>query len=233
MVARESMLPIETYLEPMKKRLLFAIASLFAIQGTALSQTVSISGQSLDFSNPITTSPSTSVGGSCMYDNVVTISGTSYDAVIKINAIDNALISDFDQIATSNSNTAAHFSPQVLWIGAGSISYTLDLIEDYTGGTPMPAVLGDFYLTAWDLDGVGPSGAYFETQGLTSYTLGTTSVINYTSSGPGQGTFTNGNTSSNTVGTDGTSRVTVGYSSTSSVQFSIGSSGSGSKTHLI
>ena len=227
------MLPFDTYLELMIKRLLFAIASLFAIQGTALSQTVSISGQSLDFSNPITSSPSTSVGGSCMYDNVVTISGTSYDAIITITAVNNALISDFDQIAATNSNTAAHFSPQVLWIGAGSISYTLDFIEDFTSGTPVPAVLGDFYLTAWDLDGVGPSGAYFETQGLTSYTLGTSSVINYTSSGPGQGTFTNGNTSSNTVGTDGTSRVTVGYSSASSVAFSIGSSGSGSKTHLI
>ena len=107
------MLPFDTYLELMIKRLLFAIASLFAIQGTALSQTVSISGQSLDFSNPITTSPSTSVGGSCMYDNVVTISGTSYDAVITITAVNNALISGFDQIAATNSNTAAHFSPQV------------------------------------------------------------------------------------------------------------------------
>ena len=67
-----------------------------------------------------------------MYDNVVTISGTSYDAIITITAVNNALISEFYQIAATNSNTAAHFSPQVLWIGAGSISYTLDFIEDFT-----------------------------------------------------------------------------------------------------
>ena len=217
----------------MRKRLLFAIASLFAIHGTALSQTVSISGLALDFSTPLTSSPGTGIGGSCMYDNVVTLGGVNYDAIITITAVNNALISDFDQIATTNSNTAAHFSPQVLWIGAGSISYTLDFIEDFTSGTPVPAVLGDFYLTAWDLDGVGPSGAYFETQELTSYTLGASSVLNYTSSGAGQGTFSNSNASSNTIGTDGTSRVTVGYSSASTVRFSIGSSGSGSKTHLI
>ena len=152
---------------------------------------------------------------------------------MRIEAINNALISDFDQVSTSNSNTAAHFSPQVLWTAAGNIDYSITFIEDGTAGTPVPVTLGGFYLSAWDLDGVGPSGAFFEADGISEYILGATTFLSYSTSGSGNGRFTNNSTTSNTTGTDGRSRTTVGFASTSQVFFSIGSASAGNKTHLI
>lgn len=219
--------------EPMKKRLCLALAALTFLFGTASAQTVSLAGQTLDFGTPLTASPGTTVGASCLYDDVVTVSGTSYDAIITITAMSNALLSDFDATSATNSNTAAHFSPQVLWTGPGEISYSLQFIQDGTGGAPVPVTLGDFSLTAWDLDGVGVTGSYFSTSDLTSYALGSSTVLTYSSTGSGQGSFTNSNAASNTIGTDGTSRVSVGYSSVSTLNFAIGSASSGSKTYLI
>ena len=176
--------------------------------GVGLSaQTISLAGQSLDFSAPLTANPTLTAGGTCVYDNVVTVGATSYDAIVRIEAINNALISDFDNTSTTNSNTAAHFSPEVLWTAAGSIDYSITFIEDGTAAAPVLVSVGDFYLSAWDLDGIGPSGVYFESDGISSYALGASSFLSYTTSGTGNGRFTNSSTTSNTTGTDGRSRA--------------------------
>ena len=216
----------------MRQRFLYSLATMFLGIGLT-AQTVSLSGQSLDFSSPITANPSLTAGGTCIYDDVVTIGSTSYDAIVRIEALNNALISDFDNTSATNSNTPAHFSPQVLWTAAGNIDYSITFIEDGTAGAPVRVTLGDFYLSAWDLDGVGPSGVYFEADGISEYTLGSTTFLSYTTSGSGNGLFTNNAATSNTTGTDGRSRVTVGFASTSQVFFSIGSASAGNKTHLI
>ena len=161
------------------------------------------------------------------------IGGTPYDAIITIDNITNGLISDFDATTSTNGNTDANFSPSVLWTGAGEISYRLEFIEDGTASAPVPATLGGISLTAWDLDGIGAPGKYLETSSFTSYTLGSSSVITFASTGTNAGRFSNANSSANTVGNDGTSRVTLGYSSARAISFSIGSSGAGSWTQML
>ena len=82
--------------------------------GHVFSQSIATGGQSLDFGSPLTANPSTTTGGTCVYDDVVTVNGVSYDAVVTIDAMTNALLSNFDATATTNGNTAANFSPAVL-----------------------------------------------------------------------------------------------------------------------
>ena len=218
----------------MKKRFTQYLALAFAAFSTALSaQTVSVSGNTLTFDDPLTANPSTSVGGFCVYNDVVTVGGTSYDAIVTIESINNALIANFDADNSVNSNSSTHFSPTVLWTGAGSISYSIAFIEDGSASAPIPVNLGDFYLTGWDFDAVGPSGRFIQATGMSSYTLGSTTVLNYSQTTIGDGTFTNNSSGSNTSGTDGKSRVTIGFSSASIVQFSIGAASSGSVTYLI
>ncbi|PTL99341.1 MAG: hypothetical protein DA440_07170, partial [Bacteroidetes bacterium] len=218
----------------MRRRLLstLALALLLPLAG-ATAQSIPTGGLPLNFDDPLTASPSTGVGGSCVYNDVIVIDGTPYDAIVTIDNITNGLISDFDATTTANGNTAANFSPSVLWTGAGEISYRLQFIKDGTAGAPVPVTLGGISLTAWDLDGIGASGKYIESSGITSYTLGTSTILAYTSAGTNDGRFSNNNPSANTVGNDGTSRVTLGYSSAASISFSIGSSGAGSWTQMI
>ncbi|MDC3252437.1 HYR domain-containing protein, partial [Schleiferiaceae bacterium] len=218
----------------MRRRLLstLALALLLPLAG-ATAQSIPTGGLPLNFDDPLTASPATGVGGSCVYNDVIVIDGTPYDAIVTIDNITNGLISDFDATATTNGNTAANFSPSVLWTGAGEISYRLQFIKDGTAGAPVPVTLRGISLTAWDLDGIGASGKYIESSGITSYTLGTSTILAYTSAGTNDGRFSNNNPSANTVGNDGTSRVTLGYSSAASISFSIGSSGAGSWTQMI
>ena len=150
---------------------MLAVALLIPFAG-AQAQSIPTGGLPLNFDDPLTASPSTGVGGSCVYNDVVVIDGTPYDAIITIDNITNGLISDFDATATTNGNTAANFSPSILWTGAGEISYKLEFIEDGTAGAPVPVTLGGISLTAWDLDGIGAPGKYLESSGFTSYTLG-------------------------------------------------------------
>ena len=143
----------------MRRRLLstLALALLLPLAG-ATAQSIPTGGLPLNFDDPLTASPATGVGGSCVYNDVIVIDGTPYDAIVTIDNITNGLISDFDATATTNGNTAANFSPSVLWTGAGEISYRLQFIEDGTAGAPVPVTLGGISLTAWDLDGIGAPG---------------------------------------------------------------------------
>ena len=142
-------------------------------------QSLSVAGQSLDFSSPLTANPTLTAGGTCVYDNVLDINGTFYDAIVTIDSISNALITNFDNSTATNGNNASYFSPQVIWIGAGSIAYSIAFIEDGTAGAPVGVNLSDFNLSAWDLDGVGPSAVFFEADGVSSYTIGSNSFLNY------------------------------------------------------
>ena len=47
-------------------------------------------------SAPLTANPTLTAGGTCVYDNVVDINGTFYDAIATIDSISNALITNFD-----------------------------------------------------------------------------------------------------------------------------------------
>ena len=211
---------------------MLAVALLIPFAG-AQAQSIPTGGLPLNFDDPLTASPSTGVGGSCVYNDVVVIDGTPYDAIITIDNITNGLISDFDATATTNGNTAANFSPSILWTGAGEISYKLEFIEDGTAGAPVPVTLGGISLTAWDLDGIGAPGKYLESSGFTSYTLGASTILAYTSAATNAGRFSNNNASANTVGNDGTSRASLEYASAASISFSIGSSGAGSWTQML
>ena len=218
----------------MKKRFLFCLGLAFFGWTNSLSaQTISVAGSSLSFDDPITSNPSTAVGGFCVYNNVVTVGTTSYDAIVSIDGMTNALISDFDLDNTTNGNSSAHFSPSVLWTGAnGLISYSIQFIENGTAGAPVPATLGDFNLTAWDLDAVGPTGRFIQATGVSAYTLGTSTYLSATSNA-GSYTFTNSSSGSNTSGTDGRSRVSMEFSSASVIYFTIGATGTGPVTYLI
>ena len=211
---------------------LFVLA-LLLWSGDVFSQAVPTGGQTLDFSAPLTTNPSTAAGGTCVYDDVVTINGTSYDAIVTINSITNALISDFDATGTTNGNTAANFSPSVLWTGPGEISYRILFIEDGTAASPIPITLGAVSLTAWDMDAIGVSGKYIESSAYSSFTLGTSSILTHTPTGTNAGRFSNTTPNSNTVGNSGTSRLTLEYSSASVLNFAIGSGGAGNTTQMI
>jgi gliding motility-associated-like protein len=219
----------------MKKRFLFCLGLAFIGWPQLLdAQTIVASGNTLSFDDPITVSPSTSVGGFCVYNDVITIGATSYDAIITIDNISNALISDFDVNNTVNSNSSSHFSPSVLWTSAnGYITYSIDFIEDGSAAAPVPVTLGDIFLTAWDIDDVGPSGRYISSSGFSGYTLGSNTYLSYASTGLGVGTFQNATSGSNTSGTDGRSRVTLEYSSTNSISLTIGAIGTGPHTYLI
>ena len=216
----------------MRLRLLCSLA--FMLIGIGISaQSLSVAGQSLDFSSPLTANPTLTAGGTCVYDNVVDINGTFYDAIVTIDSISNALITNFDNSTATNGNDASYFSPQVIWTGAGSIAYSIAFIEDGTAGAPVTVHLDDLYFSAWDLDGVGPSAVFFEADGVSSYTIGSNSFINYSTTGTGNARFTNNDGLSNTAGNDGRSRASVGFSSTSTIQFKIGAASSGNKIHLI
>ena len=81
----------------MKKRFLFCLAlGFFGWPNFLYAQTISVGGSSLSFDDPITSNPSTTVGGICVYNDVVTVGATSYDAIVSIDVMTNALISDFD-----------------------------------------------------------------------------------------------------------------------------------------
>ena len=97
-------------------------------------QSLSVAGQSLDFSSPLTANPTLTAGGTCVYDNVVDINGADYDAIVTIDSISNALITNFDNSTATNGNDASYFSPQVIWTGAGSIAYSIDRAERHGGG---------------------------------------------------------------------------------------------------
>ena len=211
---------------------MLAVALFIPFAG-AKAQSISTGGLPLTFDDPLTANPSTSIGGSCVYNDVVEINGVRYDAIVTIDNITNGLLSDFDATTTSNGNTAANFSPSILWTGAGEITYSVLFIEDGTAGAPVAVTLGDLSLTAWDLDGIGAPGKYIESSGFTGYTLGSSSILNYSAAGTNAGRFTNTSASANTVGNDGTSRVTLDYASSSSITFSIGSSGAGSWTQML
>ncbi|MDB3991493.1 HYR domain-containing protein [Schleiferiaceae bacterium] len=216
----------------MRLRLLCSLT--FMLIGIGISaQSLSVAGQSLDFSSPLTANPTLTAGGTCVYDNVVDINGTFYDAIVTIDSISNALITNFDNSTATNGNDASYFSPQVIWTGAGSIAYSIAFIEDGTAGTPVGVNLSDFNLSAWDLDGVGPSAVFFEADGVSSYTIGSNSFLNYSTTGTGNARFTNNDGLSNTAGNDGRSRASLSFSSTSTVQFRIGAASSGNKIHLI
>lgn len=217
----------------MKKRFLFCLGlAFFGCTYSLIAQTISVAGGSLSFDDPITSNPSTTVGGFCVYNNVVTVGTTSYDAIVSIDAMTNALISDFDLDNTTNGNSSLHFSPSVLWTNTnGSISYSIQFIEDGTSASPIAATLGDFYLTAWDLDAIGPSGRFIQATGVSSYTLGASTYLSV-SSNSGNYTFANVSPSSNTPGTDGRSRVTMEYSSASTITFTIGAVGTGLSTYM-
>lgn len=215
----------------MKKEILTGLLFLL-FSTTAWSQTISVSNNTLSFNDPLTVNPSKNIGGFCVYNDVVTVAGTSYDAIVSIEAASGALVADFDVDNSSNSNSSAHFSPSILFTGAGYVEYKLTFIQDGSGANPIPVQLGDFYLTGWDFDAVGPSGRSIEVDNISSYSLATNSVLSYTPSGIGSGLFKN-STSSNTIGTDGRSRVTIGYSSASQITFRLGATGSGSHTFLI
>ena len=219
----------------MKKWFLFCLAlAFYGWTNSLYAQTISVVGSSLSFDDPITSNPSTTVGGFCVYNDVVTVGATSYDAIVSIDGMTNALISDFDLDNTTNGNSSGHFSPSVLWTGPnGLVRYTILFIEDGTAGSPVPATLGDFYLTVWDLDAVGPSGRYIESESFSGYTLGSSTFLSYTSTGTGNGSFANTSPGSNTPGTDGRSRVTLEYASSSSVSLTIGASGTGPVSYLI
>jgi gliding motility-associated-like protein len=219
----------------MKKRSLFCLGLAFiGWSHTLYAQTISAAGNEMSFDDPLTVSPSTSVGGFCVYNDVITIGATSYDAIITIDNISNALISDFDVNNTVNSNSSSHFSPSVLWTSAnGYITYSIDFIEDGSAGAPVPVTLGDIFLTAWDIDDVGPSGRFISSSDFSGYTLGSNTYLSYASTGLGVGTFQNATSGSNTSGTDGRSRVTLEYSSTNSISLTIGAIGTGPHTYLI
>ena len=136
------------------------IPALLLWSGHVFSQSIPTGGQSLDFGSPLTANPTTATGGTCVYDDVVTVNGVSYDAIVTIDAMTNALLSDFDATATSNGNTAANFSPAILWTGPGEISYRVVFIEDGTAASPVAVTLGEIYLTAWDMDAIGVTGKY-------------------------------------------------------------------------
>ena len=209
------------------------ILALLLWSGHVFSQSIPTAGQSLDFGSPLTANPATTAGGTCVYDDVVTVNGVSYDAIVTIDAITNALLSDFDATATTNGNTAANFSPSILWTGPGEISYSIIFIEDGTAASPVAVTLGDIHLTAWDMDAIGVAGKYLESSSFSGYTLGNTSLLTHTPTGTNSGRFSNTTPNSNTVGNSGTSRVTIEYSNSSTLNFAIGSSGSGSTTQMI
>ena len=208
-------------------------AALFIPFAGAQAQSIPTGGLPLHFDDPLTANPATGVGGSCVYNDVVVIGGTPYDAIVTIDNITNGLISDFDATATTNGNTAANFSPAILWTGPGEISYRIIFIEDGTAASPVAVTLGDIHLTAWDMDAIGVAGKYLESSSFSGYTLGSTSLLTHTPTGTNSGRFSNTTPNSNTVGNSGTSRVTIEYSNSSTLNFAIGSSGSGSTTQMI
>ena len=165
----------------MKKWFLFCLALAF-YGWTNLYPDHLLVGSSLSFDDPITSNPSTTVGGFCVYND-----GHRWRHVLRRDCFhrryDNALISDFDLDNTTNGNSSGHFSPSVLWTGPnGLVRYTILFIEDGTAGSPVPATLGDFYLTVWDLDAVGPQGAILNLK-VSQDIPWVTTFLSYTSTG--------------------------------------------------
>ncbi|HAF46236.1 MAG TPA: hypothetical protein DCG83_00990, partial [Cryomorphaceae bacterium] len=69
----------------MKKWFLFCLAlAFYGWTNSLYAQTISVVGSSLSFDDPITSNPSTTVGGFCVYNDVVTVGATSYDAIVSI-----------------------------------------------------------------------------------------------------------------------------------------------------
>lgn len=216
----------------MKKEIFTGLFFLF-ISTAVFGQTISISNNSLSFDDPITINPSKNIGGFCVYNDVVSVGGSSYDAIVVIEDISGSLVAEFDVDNTINSNSSSHFSPKVLFTSNGGfVEYSITFIEDGSGSNPVPVKLGDVFISGWDFDAQGPSGRFIELKNFSSFSLATNTLLNFSSLGIGSGIFTN-NSTGNTIGRDGRSRVTIGYNSTSQIQFTVGATSQGTHTFLL
>lgn len=211
-----------------KTGLFFALLSLMG-QMTAQ---VDIANVELNFDSPVATS-NTNV---TKYNDVFTVNGNEYDALITLESLTGGSITSADNTDNTQGNQARYFSPRFNWnSGGGSAVYLVQFIEDDTEDDPQLVTFLHFSVNSYDLDGgvsgSGAAGQFSSFSNFDSYTLGDPTDLNVSTSGELTKFQCGVNVSSNT--TDIENWVKTTYTSVSTFEFAVGASGSGAAYYFI
>ena len=185
--------------------------------GQSIAQ-VDIANVALNFDSPVVISSNVT-----KYNDVFTVSGTEYDALITLESLTGGSIDDADNTSSSQGNQARYFSPRFDWdLGGGSAVYRVQFIEDNTENDPQLVTFLNFSVNSYDLDGgvsgSGAAGQFSSFSNFNSYTLGTPTELNASSSGELTKFQCGINTSSSTTDIENWVKTTYTSVSTLSLQ---------------
>ena len=220
-------------------RILFLSFVFVLAAGTsAWGQLFDVNNQQLSFNNPPATLPtslSTSPPQAILYTNVITLSGTQIDAIIRTESVSGVTtLLSYDQPDASGSNftgnSALWFSPQFSFSGTGgAVTYKIEFI---LGGTynsttqkGTTVTLQNLILNTYDIDGNGTTGSnqYNEFGGFSKYELANPTNIGVTYNSTTELTRFRSNLSSNTTdATDVKNRVRISIGNASEVRVTVG-----------
>ena len=211
-----------------KTGLFFALLSLMG----QLAAQVDIANVELNFDSPVATSNANIT----KYNDVFTVNGTEYDALITLESLTGGSITSDDNTSTSQGNQARYFSPRFNWnSGGGSAVYLVQFIEDDTEDDPQLINFLNFSVNSYDLDGgvfgSGAAGQFSSFSNFDSYTLGDPTDLNVTSSGELTKFQCGVNVSSSAADIENWVKTT--YTSVSTFEFAVGASGSGAAYYFI
>lgn len=217
------------------KSAVLAVSFVFSV-GALKAQVFDVNNQQLGFDNPPASLPtSLTVGQAVLYTDIITLSGTQIDAIIRTESVAGvSSLASYDQPATSGANFSGNnplwFSPQFSFSGTGgAVTYKIEFI---LGGTynsttkkGSPVTLQNLILNTYDIDGNGTasSNQYNEFGGFSQYELASPTNIGVTYNSTTELTQFRSNLSTNTLdATDVKNRVRVSIGNASEVRITVG-----------
>ncbi len=207
-----------------------SVASAFAIIGSStIWAQVDVQNVALTFNSPV--SPSTSVGATTKYNNVFSVGGNEYDALVTLVAMTAGTdFTDFDNTESTQGNTPAFYSPRFNWPnGGGEATFEVSFIVDDTEANPQYVTFLNFSLNSYDLDGgvtgAGASGQSSSFSNFDSYTLSNDAFLSVDPDG--DLTRFRCNTNMSSSASDIENWVKVTYTGVSTFQFKVGATSSG------
>jgi len=143
---------------------LLAGMAVFGLVSSASANTVAVNAgsQKLQFNNTVKIGQDAPVGFTTRYENVITASGRSVDAIVTVLTNQNTQLSNIDRVSTVNNNEL--WTNLRIGSGGGSITYRVEFV---VSGTRDPVLMQNFSVNVGDID----AQQYVQFTGPSSYTL--------------------------------------------------------------